>query len=135
MQLKHLDRWLPVFIILVFAIGWKSWQHQARSNQPRPSQVDGPAVILFRGANAPDCRAVYHLVNQAAARHGTHIEFVRLNRGSDRPLMAKYDVHAVPAVVIVDRQDKEVRQIVGDSPAVRRKLGRALAQVGKLVQE
>jgi len=134
MQLKRLDRWLPVFIILVFAIGWKSLQHRARPGRP-PSQVNGPAVILFRGDNDPDCQAVYHLVDQAAARHGKHIEFVQLSKSADSPLLKEYKVRFLPTVVIVDEHDQEVRRIVGESPAVRKKLGQALAQVGKLVRQ
>lgn len=134
MELKRLDRWLPIFIILVFAVGWKSLLHHGRPGHPPTSQVNGPAVILFRGGNGPDCRTVYHLVDQAAARHGKRIEFVQLNKGSDARLMKEFGVHVLPTVVFVDRHDKEVRDIAGDSPAVRRHLGRALAQVGALVR-
>ena len=134
MQVKRLGRWIPVLVIVVFAVGWKTWQHHRQSGNALTSQVNGPAVILFRGDNDPDCQAVYRLVQQAAARDGKRIDFVQLGKASNSPLVQKYKVRFLPTVVFVDRHDKEVRRVVGESPAIRQKLGQALAQVNTLVE-
>jgi thiol-disulfide isomerase/thioredoxin len=135
MQVKHLGRWIPVLVIVVFAVGWKTWQHQAQSRNPQASQVKGPAVILFRGDNDPDCQAVYRLVQQAAAQDGKRIQFLQLNKASDSPLVREYKVRFLPTVVFVDSHDKEVRRVVGESPSVRKELGQALAQIKTLVEQ
>lgn len=135
MQLKRLGLWLFIPIIFGAAFGWKAWQHLSAPNTPMPTQVKGPAVILFRGDNSPSCQAIHRLVNEAAARHGKQVHFAQLDWSADNPLIKHYQIHFLPTVVFVDRHDKEVGRIVGESPAVQQKLAQALAQIEDLLRQ
>ena len=135
MQLKRIGLGLLILIIIGTVFGWKAWQKQTVSNTLLSTQVKGPAVILIRGDNSPSCRAIHHLVDQAAVRHGEQINFVQLDWSEDNPLIKKYQIRFLPTVVFVDQHDKEVGRIIGESPAVQQKLGQALAQLEHLLRQ
>lgn len=135
MQVKQAGRWLPFFIIAVFAIGWKSTLNHASAASAQTAKLDGPAVILFRGDNDPNARAIDHIVTQAEARHGKQIDFVQLSESAHSPLAERYKVRSRPTVVIVDGHDRAVRRISGESPAAQKRLGHALARVATLVRQ
>ena len=129
MQLKRITLLLFIFLIIGAVVTWKLWQQQTTS-EPIPSTLDkGPAVILFRGDNSPGCRAIDQLVEQAAVRHGKQINFAQMDWAADNPLIKKYQVRFLPTVIFVNKHDKEVGRIIGESPAVQQKLRQALAQL------
>ncbi|MAT66716.1 MAG: hypothetical protein CMN57_13880 [Gammaproteobacteria bacterium] len=135
MSLKHVGPSLFILVIVGAVLGWKAWQQQSASITPSSTQVEGPAVILFRGDNSPSCQAVHRLVDQAAARHGKQIHFSQLDWSADNPLIKHYQIRFLPTVVFVDRHDKEVGRIVGESPAVQQRLAQALAQIDDLLRQ
>jgi len=135
MQLKRFGLSLLVLIIIGAVFGWKAWQHQSAPNSLLPTQVKGPAVILFRGDNSPGCQAIHRLVDQVALRHGKQINFAQLDWSDDNPLIKQYQIRFLPTVVFVDQHNKEVGRIVGESPAVQQKLRQALSAVEDLLRQ
>ena len=135
MQLKRIGIWLLILIIIGTVFGWKAWQKQTASNALLSTQVKGPAVILFRGDNSPSCRAIHHLVDQAAEQYGKQINFVQLDWAAENPLIKEYQIRFLPTVVFVDQHDKEVGRIIGESPAVQQKLEQTLTQVEDLLRQ
>ena len=131
MPLKRSIPWLLLIIIAAVFIG-KLWQ-QHTSLDNLPTQVNGPAVILFRGDNSPSCRAVHQLVEQAKTRFGNQINFVQTDWSADNPLIKKYQVRFLPAVVFIDYKDNEAGRIIGESPKVQQKLKHALTQLEQLL--
>ena len=133
MQLKKIG--FGVFVVIIgAAIGWKLWQKQLADSEQIVTQIDGSAVILFRGDNSPGCRAIHNLVDQAAVRYGEKIRFVQLDWSADNPLIKKYQIRFLPTVVFVNQQNKEAARIIGESEAVQLKLGRALASIEDLLR-
>ncbi len=135
MQLKHVAPGLLILIIVGSMLGWKAWQQQSVSNAQPLTEVKGPAVILFRGDNSPGCQAIHHLVDEAAVRHGKQINFAQLDWSADNPLIKQYQIRFLPTVIFIDQHDKEVGRIVGESPAVQEKLGRALTRLDDLLRQ
>ena len=133
MHLNRIVPWLLFAIIIGSVFGLKIWQKQTVSNTPLATQVKGPAVVLFRGDNSLSCQAIHQLVNDAAAQHGDQIHFTQLDWADDNPLIKKYQIRFLPTVVFVDRQNKEVGRIVGESVAVQQKLKQALTHIDELV--
>jgi len=131
MNIKSMRFWLPVVLIVAGIYGIRSWQH-ARPT-PVPARVHGPAIILFRGDNSANCRAIDHLVDQAAHRYRGQISVVQTDWSTDNPLIRKYRIRFLPAVILVDSKNHEVKRIVGESPAVQKKLARALNQAEHLL--
>lgn len=132
MQLKHTGLWL-LMVITGTVFGWKVWQQHTASDT-LPAQLDGPAVILFRGDNSPNCQAVHQLIDQAEARYGKQINFVQTDWSSDNLLIKKYRIRFLPTVVFIDHKGKETGRIIGESPAVQQKLEQALTQVEQLLR-
>lgn len=135
MQLKRVAPWILILFIIGTVFGWKAWQHRSAPNSLLLTQVKGPAVILFRGDNSPSCRAIHHLVDQAAVRHGKQINFAQMDWSADNPLITKYQIRFLPTVVFIDQHDKEVGRIIGESPVVQQKLGQALVQIEDLLRQ
>lgn len=135
MQVKRVGLWLLIVVIVGTVFGWKVWQQHTASSSQLLTQVEGPAVILFRGDNSSSCQAVHHLVDEAAARYGKQIHFVQLDWSADNPLIKQYQIRFLPTVVFVDRHDNEVGRIVGESPAVQDKLARALTRLEDLLRK
>ena len=133
MQMKRFGLGLFILIIIGSVFGWKVWQKQTTSNDLLSTQVNGPAVILFKGDNSPSCQAIHRLVDQAAVRHGNKITFMQLDWDADNPLINSYKIQFLPTVVFIDQHDKEVGRIIGESSAVQQKLGQALDQLEELL--
>ena len=132
MPVTRIGLGLLVIVLVGTVFGWKAWEKHAASSSPLTAQVQGPAVILFRGDNSPGCRAIHRLVDQAAARYGDRIDFVQLDWSAADPLIKQFEIRFLPTVVFVDRDDQEVGRIVGESPAVQQKLGQALDRLDAL---
>jgi len=72
-------------------------------------------------------------VDQAAHRYQGRISVVQTDWSTDNPLINKYQIHFLPAVVFVDSKGNEVERIIGESPAVQTKLADALNQAEHLL--
>ena len=133
MNIKSIRFWLPVVLIVTGIYGIKSWQALHARSTPVPARVHGPAIILFRGDNSANCRAIDHLVNQAARRYQGRISVVRTDWSADNPLIRKYRIRFLPAVILIDSKNNEVERIIGESPVVQKKLAQALNQAEHLL--
>jgi len=131
MRLKRSIPWLLLIIIAAVFIG-KLWQQQSATDNSS-TQLNGPAVILFRGDNSPSCRAVHQLVDQAKTRYGNQINFVQTDWSADNPLIKKYQIRFLPTVVFVDHKGHEAGRIIGESPKVQQKLKHAFTQLEQLL--
>jgi thioredoxin-like negative regulator of GroEL len=131
MQLKKIS--LGLFIVIIGATaGWKLWQKSATSGEQIIAQVEGPAVILFKGDYSADCRAIYKIVNDARLKHSGTINFIDTDWSEDNPLINKYQIRFLPTVVFVDQNNTEVERIVGEGEAIEQKLEQRLSQVENL---
>jgi thiol-disulfide isomerase/thioredoxin len=133
MLLKRVGPWVLLLIIVGTVFSFKVWQQRSASTTSSLTDVNGPAVILFRGDNSTNCQAIHRLVDEAETRHGKQVHFAQFDWSDDNPLIKKYRIHFLPTVVFLNQQNKEVGRIVGESPAVQQKLKQALAQVDDLV--
>jgi thiol-disulfide isomerase/thioredoxin len=133
MLLKRVGPWIFLFAIVAAVFVFKAWQQRSESTTPSLTDIKGPAVILFRGDNSTNCQAIHKLVDEAETRHGKQVHFAQFDWSDDNPLIKKYGIHFLPTVVFVNKQNKEVGRIVGESPAVQQKLKQALIQVEDLV--
>lgn len=131
---KRFASGLVLLSIIGGLVGWKFWQRMQTDSAAAPTQVHGPAVILFRGDNSPSCQAIHRLVDDAAMRFDGPIHFVRLDWAEGDPLIEKYQVRFLPTVVILDRQEREVGRVIGESAAVQRQLQQTLAQLDALLE-
>lgn len=132
MQLKRSMPWLLMLIITAVFIG-KLWQQQTATDDSS-TQMNSPAVILFRGDNSPSCRAVYRLIDQAKTRYGKEINFVQTDWSAGNPLIIKYQIRFLPTVVFVDHKGHEAWRIIGESSTVQQKLKHALTQLEQLLE-
>ena len=133
MQLKKLALWLFI-IIFCTAIGWKIWQKSSASTQQISIQLEGPAVILFKGDYSADCRAIYKIVSDAELKHSDNIKFIQLDWSDDNQLIKKYQISFLPTVVFVNQNNAEVDRIVGEGAAIEQKLQHRLEQVEPLLR-
>ncbi len=133
MNIRNIRPWLLIVVIIVGIYGFKSWQASHTQPAPVPSRINGPAIILFRGDNSANCRAIDHLVDQAAHRYQGQISVVRTDWSTDNPLIRKYRIRFLPAVIFVNGKNNEVKRIIGESPAVQKKLAQALNQARHLL--
>ncbi len=133
MNIKSMRFWLPVVLIVAGIYGIRSWQALHARPTPVPARVHGPAIILFRGDNSANCRAIDHLVDQAAHRYQGQISVVQTDWSTDNPLIRKYRIRFLPAVILIDSKNNEVERIIGESPAVQKKLAQALNQAEHLL--
>ncbi len=121
--------WLPILLLLAGVFGVKYWQWGSAPATVAQG-IEGPAVLLVRGDNSPDCRAIHRLVAEAAQRYGDHIRVVQIAWSADNPLIENYQVRFLPSVVFIDAEGRKVGEVVGESLAVQRKLRDALAAFG-----
>lgn len=135
MRIKSVVPGLLAIILVAALFGWKAWEARKENVHGAivSTQIKGPAVILFRGDNSADCRAIKRLVDQAAVRYGQSIHFVQQDWSDDNPLIQKYQVHFLPTVVFVDGHGTEAGRLVGESPAVQQKLEKKLAHLDELL--
>lgn len=133
MNIKNMRLGLLIVLIIAGIYGIRSWQALHAQSIPVPATVSGPAIILFRGDNSANCRAIDHLVDRAAHRYQGRISVVRTDWLTDNPLIRKYRIRFLPAVVFVDSKGNEIERIIGESPAVQKKLAQALNQTPRLL--
>lgn len=133
MQLKNVGLWLLI-IIIGAPIGWKMWQKSSGTSEQVAAQVEGPAVILFKGDYSADCRAIYKIVNDAELKYGDNINFIQTDWTDDNSLIKKYQIRFLPTVIFVGQNNTEVKRIVGEGPAIEQKLEQTLGQVENLLR-
>jgi len=124
---------IVVVAVLIGLLGVKLWP---ALTQPQTTQIkppDGPAIVLVRGDNSPGCNAIHGLVEQAEQRYQGRIEVIQTDWSPDNPLIERYQIRFLPAVVFIDSKGNEVGQIVGESPAIQAKLSQALTQAEQLL--
>jgi len=51
------------------------------------------------------------------------------------PLIKKYQVRFLPTVVFINKNNKEVKRIIGESPAVKKKLEQTVDQLESLLRD
>jgi thiol:disulfide interchange protein len=134
MQLKKIGFGLLV-IVIGAAIGWKLWQKPPVMSEQISAQVEGPAVILFKGDYSADCRAIYKIVNDAEVKHSDKINFIQTDWSDDNPLIKKYQIRFLPTVVFVGQNNTEVERIVGEGTTIEQKLEQRLEQVNDLLEQ
>ncbi len=122
--------WLSTLLLLAALFGVKFWQ-QAGSSSATPSMIEGPAVLLIRGDNSPSCQAIHHLIDEAAQAYGDRIRVVQMDWSAGNPLIERYQVRFLPSVIFINTEGRKVGQVVGESPAVQRRLRDALAAFGQ----
>ena len=128
MQLKIIG--LGLFIIIIgAAMGWKLWQKPSTNDEQIVAQVAGPAVILFKGDNSGDCRAIYKIVNDAELVHGDKVNFIQTDWSEDNPLIKKHQIRFLPTVIFVGQNNAEVERIVGEGAAIEQKLKQRLSTI------
>ena len=133
MPLKRLVLSLLIVSILLAMYGWKIWEKQSVSEPLPATAIRGPAVILFRGDNDPGCQRIYQLVDAASSRVDKRIQFVRQDWSDENPLLKYYQIRFLPSVVFIDQHGQEKLRIVGESPAVQKKLEETLTQLDQLL--
>ncbi len=126
---------IVVVVLLISLLGYKLWPTVDPINA-KPAQIEppkGPAIVLIRGDNSPGCNAIHNLVEQAEQRYQGRIEVIQTDWSPDNPLIERYQIHFLPAVVFIDSQGNELGQVVGESPAVQEQLAQALAQAEQML--
>ena len=119
-----------MLLLLAALFGVKLWQ-PAESPSATPSTVEGPAVLLIRGDDSPNCQAIHRLVDETAQDYGDRIHVLQMDWSAGNPLIERYQVRFLPSVIFIDTQGRKVGQVVGESPAVQRRLRDALTAFGR----
>jgi thiol-disulfide isomerase/thioredoxin len=135
MRLKKYWPWLLAVVIIGTVFGLKTRTSDTMLPASNPTQVTGPAVILFRGDNSPSCQVIHRLVDEAEQRYSSQITFRQLDWSPDNPLIEHYQVRFLPTVLLIDRKGKEVARIIGESPAVQARLKDTLARLDPLLMQ
>ncbi|ALP53677.1 hypothetical protein Tel_11315 [Candidatus Tenderia electrophaga] len=122
-----------VIAVLLGVLGIKLWPTASETQIAQITSPDGPAIVLIRGDNSPSCQAIHRLVEQAEQRYQGRIEVIQTDWSPDNPLIERYQIRFLPAVVFIDSQGNERGKIVGESQAVQEQLAQALAQAEQLL--
>jgi thioredoxin-like negative regulator of GroEL len=124
---------IVVTVILLGVLVIKFWPIV---NAPETSPIkvpDGPAIVLIRGDNSPNCKAIHGLVEQAEQRYRGKINVFQTDWSADNPLIEHYQIRFLPTVVFIDKHGREQGRIIGESPAVQAQLSQALMQADQLL--
>lgn len=135
MRLKQFWPLLTTILIISALFIAKTWISNTQPTLVTSTKISGPAIILFRGDNSPDCQIINKLVSGAEQRYGHQITFRQFDWSAYNPLIAQYKVHFLPTVLLIDSTGKEVARSVGESPAVQAKLKNMLAHLDKLLPQ
>ncbi len=126
MQLKQYWPLLTTILIISALFIAKTQLSGTQFDPATNAKISGPAIILFRGDNSPNCQIIHQLVSDAEQRYGKKITFRQFDWSSDNPLIKKYKVRFLPTVLFIDKKDQEVTRTVGESPAVQARLKKIL---------
>ena len=135
MRLKKYGLWLIAVIIVGTVFVLKTRTPDSQMPVSNPAQVEGPAVILFRGDNSPSCQVIHRLVDAAEQRYSGRIHFRQLDWSPDNPLIERYQVRFLPTVLLLDVNGNEVARIIGESPAVQARLKDTLDRLDPLLMQ
>jgi len=134
MQLKKMSFWIVITLVIMMIISWKAAQKSTTTNEKSLTEIKGPAVLLFKGDNSPGCRAIDKVISDAKIKY-KDINFMMMDWSDKNPLIKKYQVRFLPTVVFINKNNKEVRRIVGESAAVKKKLELTVAQLESLLRD
>ena len=126
--------WIVITLVIMMIISWKVAQKSTTTNEKLVTEVKGPAVLLFKGDNSPGCRAIDKVISDAEINY-KHINFMLMDWSDKNPLIKKYQVRFLPTVVFINNNNKEVKRIVGESPAVKKKLEQTVDQLESLLRD
>lgn len=134
MALKKISLWIVIALVIILIISWKSAQKSTTTNKELISEVKYPAVLLFKGDNSPGCRAIDKVIIDAQLKYND-INFMLMDWSDKNPLIKKYQVRFLPTVVFINKNNKEVKRIIGESPAVKKKLEQTVDQLESLLRD
>ncbi|BCG65922.1 MAG: thioredoxin 1 [Methyloprofundus sp.] len=121
-------------ILLLIATAYFVLNNQMEEHKETlPEQINDPAIILFKGDNSASCRKIHSLVEQAKSKYQDRIHVSLIDWSDDNPLIKKYKIRFLPSVIFINSKGKEVARIVGESPAVQKKLRETLNQADQLL--
>ena len=133
MQLKKISLWIVITLVIVMIISLTLAQKSTTTNEKLVTEVNGPAVLLFKGDNSPGCRAIDKVIIDAQLKYND-INFMLMDWSGKNPLIKKYQVRFLPTVVFINKNNKEVKRIIGESPAVKQKLEQTVDQLESLLR-
>lgn len=133
MQLKKISLFIIITLVIVI-ISWKAIQKTTTTNEIFLTEVKGPAVLLFKGDNSPGCRAIDKVIIDAEIKY-KYINFMMMDWSDENPLIKKYQVRFLPTVVFINKNNKEVKRIVGESLAVKQKLEVTVNRLDSLLRD
>ena len=132
MQLKKTGIWIAIVLIIVMIISWKVMQKSTTTNIKLISEVKAPVVLLFKGDNSPSCRAIDKVIIDAEIKY-KNIDFIMMDWSDKNPLIKKYQIRFLPTIVFINKNNKEVKRIIGESPAVKKKLEQTVDKLESLL--
>lgn len=132
MQLKKMNFLIIITLVLMMIMSWKLAQKSTTTNEKLLTEVKGPVVLLFKGDNSPGCRAIDKVIIDAEIKYN-HINFMLMDWSDKNPLIKKYQVRFLPTVVFINKNNKEVKRIIGESPAVKQKLEQTVDKLESLL--
>jgi len=133
MRLRKYWPWLVAVLIIGVIFILKTQTADPQRLASAAAQINGPAIILFRGDNSPSCQVIHQLVSEAERRYSGQISFRQLDWSPDNPLIERYQVHFLPTVLLIDQTGKEITRTVGESPAVQAKLKNILTRLDRVL--
>lgn len=134
MKSKYLIIWLTIAITIVFSL-YRLGARTGNNVKVASNQKETPTILLFKGDNSASCQKIHHLVEQAKTSYQNKINIVSMAWSDDNPLIKQYKIQFLPTVVFIDKSNREVGRIVGESPAVQERLKQALSQANQLLEQ
>lgn len=130
---KYIGLLLTLGLMAVIVV--KLWPDSNPDRQAALTPPNGPAIILVRGDNSPNCRAIHGLVEQAEARYRGRIKVTQTDWNPDNPLIEQYKIRFLPTVLFIGSSGQEVGRIIGESSTVQDQLAQALNQAETLLAQ
>jgi len=76
-----------------------------------PEQINGPAIILFKGDNSVSCRKIHSLVEQAKCKYQDLIHVSLIDWSDYNPLIKKYKIRFLSSTIFINSKGKGVGRI------------------------
>ncbi len=110
-----------LFSVVVLGVICQSGPILAQSSAPAQ---DKPALYEFSAHHCIPCKEMKMILDDVKASHGDQVEIRLINAEEEKPLFGQYRIVAVPTLVYVNAEGKEVDRHLGALPkdAVLKKL-------------